>query len=153
MKQALNEELHKVRESAKIARETLLTELYGQRIFRPVTCEEWKIRSSFVLSKFLLARRQIIEKFQVYARIYKGLDAAVRPRRGTLSKEQGIVLKTWLFGHFHNPYPDESDKQYLAIHSRLTLSQINNWFINARVRIVAPCRDTLTNEKIKREGL
>ncbi|KAI5165063.1 hypothetical protein NEIRO03_0127 [Nematocida sp. AWRm78] len=46
------------------------------------------------------------------------------------------ILKTWLSKHIDNPYPDEVEKKYLIYKTGLGNTQINNWFINARRRIL-----------------
>lgn len=40
-----------------------------------------------------------------------------------------------------HPYPTEEEKRILAAQTRLTLLQVNNWFINARRRILQPMLD------------
>lgn len=49
-----------------------------------------------------------------------------------------MVLKEWLYQHFDKPYPSDEEKDVLASLTRLTRSQVSNWFINARVRIWQP---------------
>ncbi|KAG8013285.1 Homeobox protein Meis2, partial [Nibea albiflora] len=41
----------------------------------------------------------------------------------------------------HHPYPSEEQKKQLAQDTGLTILQVNNWFINARRRIVQPMID------------
>ncbi|EYC38110.1 hypothetical protein Y032_0742g1987 [Ancylostoma ceylanicum] len=41
----------------------------------------------------------------------------------------------------HHPYPSEEQKKQLANDTGLTILQVNNWFINARRRIVQPMID------------
>jgi len=55
-----------------------------------------------------------------------------------LPKEAVNTLKKWLFDNFHHPYPTEEQKHELAMQTDLTHSQVNYWFINARVRIWRP---------------
>ena len=43
--------------------------------------------------------------------------------------------------HFQHPYPTEEEKRVLASQTQLTLLQVNNWFINARRRILQPMLD------------
>ena len=35
-----------------------------------------------------------------------------------------------------NPYPDDATKACLAAQTSLTVEQISNWFVNARMRIL-----------------
>jgi hypothetical protein len=46
------------------------------------------------------------------------------------------VLREWLENHLENPYPAEEEKELLMNKTQLTMSQINNYFINARRRLV-----------------
>eukprot|EP00045_Choanoeca_perplexa_P010524 m.107178 g.107178 ORF g.107178 m.107178 type:complete len:446 (-) comp15307_c0_seq2:124-1461(-) len=46
------------------------------------------------------------------------------------------VLKAWLYEHTLTPYPSEEVKKELMQQSGLSLAQLNNWFINARRRLL-----------------
>ncbi|EEQ81616.1 hypothetical protein NCER_101892 [Vairimorpha ceranae BRL01] len=46
------------------------------------------------------------------------------------------IFKQWLKDHITNPYPSEVEKQEFCELTGLDISQINNWFINARRRLV-----------------
>lgn len=48
------------------------------------------------------------------------------------------VLKTWLMGHFDDPYPTAQEKEHLALETGITYEQVQHWFINARMRIWRP---------------
>eukprot|EP00742_Colponemidia_sp_Colp-10_P002870 GILJ01003064.1.p1 GENE.GILJ01003064.1~~GILJ01003064.1.p1 ORF type:complete len:451 (-),score=51.48 GILJ01003064.1:287-1450(-) len=63
---------------------------------------------------------------------------ALKGKRGSLPRPAIIKLRTWLFEHFEHPYPTEQQKAELADKTNLTYLQVNNWFINARVRIWRP---------------
>ncbi|CAH0548620.1 unnamed protein product [Brassicogethes aeneus] len=56
-----------------------------------------------------------------------------RPHLPTKAKNH---LKKWLFKHTDHPYPTDQEKQQLMIETNLTLLQVENWFINARRRIL-----------------
>ncbi|KAI9462951.1 homeobox KN domain-containing protein [Boletus coccyginus] len=65
-----------------------------------------------------------------------------RPRpikkRGKLPKETTDYLKAWLHRHSDHPYPSEEEKEQLCHATGLSMSQVSNWMINARRRILAP---------------
>lgn len=62
-------------------------------------------------------------------------------KRGIFPKTATNIMRAWLFQHLTHPYPSEEQKKELADQTSLTLSQVNNWFINARRRIVQPMID------------
>ncbi|VDH96373.1 Hypothetical predicted protein, partial [Mytilus galloprovincialis] len=51
------------------------------------------------------------------------------------TKQSSRVLKTWLREHRKNPYPTKTEKVMLAFSTRMTMTQISNWFANARRRM------------------
>lgn len=55
-----------------------------------------------------------------------------------MPKSAVSYLKVWLFEHFEHPYPSDEEKAGLSKQTNLTLTQVNNWFINARRRIWRP---------------
>lgn len=60
-------------------------------------------------------------------------------RKGKNSKiglESTSIMQRWLLENFHDPYPTQVKKQEMAKESRLTVCQVNNWFINARERVI-----------------
>ncbi|XP_058066109.1 homeobox protein Meis3-like [Anopheles bellator] len=59
-------------------------------------------------------------------------------KRGILPKQATSVMRAWLFQHLVHPYPTEEEKRVIAAQTNLTLLQVNNWFINARRRILLP---------------
>ena len=68
--------------------------------------------------------------------------SAKRPKkRGIFSKAATNILRAWLFQHLQHPYPSEDQKKQLGAETGLTILQVNNWFINARRRIVQPMID------------
>ncbi|KAF2029149.1 hypothetical protein EK21DRAFT_90044 [Setomelanomma holmii] len=57
-----------------------------------------------------------------------------RKRRGNLPKEATNMMKGWFAEHRHSPYPSEDQKMEFCERTGLTISQVSNWFINARRR-------------------
>lgn len=46
------------------------------------------------------------------------------------------MLQKWLLENFSDPYPTHTKKTEMAKLSKLSIYQVNNWFINARERVV-----------------
>ncbi|XP_054636182.1 homeobox protein Meis1-like isoform X2 [Dunckerocampus dactyliophorus] len=62
-------------------------------------------------------------------------------KRGIFPKAATNTLRAWLFQHLAHPYPSEEQKRRLSHDTHLSVLQVNNWFINARRRIVQPMID------------
>ena len=64
------------------------------------------------------------------------------------------MLKFFL-GNYENPYPNEATKKQLIEETGLTRSQVINWFINARRRLIKPLlsesADQMNKKIIKRK--
>jgi len=72
-------------------------------------------------------------------------------KRGVLPKQATQVMKSWLFQHIVHPYPTEDEKRQISQQTNLTLLQVNNWFINARRRILQPMLDASTPSENKQK--
>ncbi|XP_065056241.1 homeobox protein PKNOX1-like isoform X1 [Rhopilema esculentum] len=66
-------------------------------------------------------------------------------KRGIFPKHATNIMKAWLFQHLVHPYPTEDEKRQIAAQTNLTILQVNNWFINARRRILQPMLDSSTS--------
>ncbi|XP_012233469.1 homeobox protein PKNOX2-like isoform X2 [Linepithema humile] len=75
-----------------------------------------------------------------------------RQKRGVLPKHATGIMRTWLFQHLVHPYPTEDEKRQIASQTNLTLLQVNNWFINARRRILQPMLDGAGADATSRAG-
>ncbi|KAL0130691.1 hypothetical protein PUN28_002370 [Cardiocondyla obscurior] len=75
-----------------------------------------------------------------------------RQKRGVLPKHATSIMRTWLFQHLVHPYPTEDEKRQIASQTNLTLLQVNNWFINARRRILQPMLDGAGTDATSRTG-
>nr|XP_053629749.1 uncharacterized protein LOC128686743 isoform X1 [Cherax quadricarinatus] len=63
-------------------------------------------------------------------------SSETRRRRSCHSREVYQMLSSWLFDHHHHPYPDDDQKVFLMQQTGLSAQQINQWFINARRRLL-----------------
>jgi len=57
-------------------------------------------------------------------------------RRGHLPDRAIRHLKGWFYAHRTHPYPSEDEKNVLMEYTGLSKGQINNWFTNARRRLL-----------------
>ncbi|KAJ5983642.1 hypothetical protein N7481_005741 [Penicillium waksmanii] len=71
------------------------------------------------------------------------VDPRTRRRRGNLPKPVTDILRAWFHEHLDHPYPSEEDKQMFMTRTGLTISQISNWFINARRRQLPALRNQM----------
>ncbi|KAL9650301.1 hypothetical protein ABK040_014955 [Willaertia magna] len=69
-----------------------------------------------------------------------------------LPPEAKKVLENWFLEHWTNPYPSNQEKEDLCEQTQLTLTQINNWFINKRGRSLKSVKEKLKSETTKEEG-
>lgn len=66
----------------------------------------------------------------------------LKSRRTNYPKHVSQILRKWLQDHVKNPYPSDSEKVILREKTGLDATQINNWFINARRRILPFLRES-----------
>ena len=69
----------------------------------------------------------------------RGRSAAMAARRGQTVEqyaETQRVLRAWVFEHSDDPYPTREEKEELMRETGLERMQLDNWFINARRRLV-----------------
>lgn len=67
----------------------------------------------------------------------------VRQRRQTM-QDMARPLKHWLYRNRASPYPSKAQKLELAHSSHMTLTQVSNWFANARRRL----KNTVTDPRM-----
>ncbi|OJJ40719.1 hypothetical protein ASPWEDRAFT_166783 [Aspergillus wentii DTO 134E9] len=73
------------------------------------------------------------------------IDPKNKRRRGNLPKPVTDILRAWFHDHLDHPYPSEEDKQMFMTRTGLSISQISNWFINARRRQLPALRNQMRN--------
>lgn len=62
------------------------------------------------------------------------IEGRTRPKRET-ARNMCRPLKQWLYAHRDLPYPNKGEKLDLAAKSKMTITQVSNWFANARRRL------------------
>nr|Q8MIC2.1 RecName: Full=Homeobox protein TGIF2LX; AltName: Full=TGF-beta-induced transcription factor 2-like protein; AltName: Full=TGFB-induced factor 2-like protein, X-linked; AltName: Full=TGIF-like on the X [Papio hamadryas]CAC87902.2 TGIF-like protein on the X [Papio hamadryas] len=71
-----------------------------------------------------------------------------KKRKGYLPAESVKILRRWMYKHRFRAYPSEAEKRMLSKKTNLSLSQISNWFINARRRILPDMLQRRGNDRI-----
>ncbi|KAI5305886.1 hypothetical protein KEM56_002995 [Ascosphaera pollenicola] len=77
-------------------------------------------------------------------------ESKTKKRRGNLPKKVTDILRAWFHAHLDHPYPSEDDKQMLINQTGLTISQISNWFINARRRQLPALRNQVRASTVRK---
>ena len=57
-------------------------------------------------------------------------------KRKNLPQHSRRILKDWIDEHIDAPHPTDGEKKALAEAAKITIEQVSNWFVNARVRYV-----------------
>jgi hypothetical protein len=67
--------------------------------------------------------------------------------RENYAKDVVDLLKNWLIQHAIDPYPSEGEKDVMCAKTGLRRDQLNNWFVNARRRLLPrmTCESTRTS--------
>lgn len=80
-------------------------------------------------------KNEIFDKF--YTNNEEKNETKLQNRRNNYPKKVTKFFKKWLSKNLHNPYPSELEKNYFSEKTGLDINQINNWFVNARRRIIS----------------
>lgn len=70
-----------------------------------------------------------------------------RKKRQNLPRQTTLILLSWLSEHLDRPYPNSREKYELLMKTRLTIQQLDNWFINARRRKINILRKLKENDQ------
>ena len=143
-------QLDRIRRGAREALHQLSTILVDQLRFRIMTQTDILELQCKVVDRFVVARNCVLERYSHYVKSRTWIEnMSTNQRRRCLSHQQNNILRMWLYQNFKNPYPDEEEKAYIVEETRLTMEQVNNWFINARSRFWKPATDFLYRESLE----
>ncbi|KAJ5071319.1 hypothetical protein M0811_10381 [Anaeramoeba ignava] len=88
-----------------------------------------------------LLKRQAEEKPKQVSETLPEQEKKKKKARKSLSPESKRVLLIWLFYNIKNPYPTNEEKLTLSQKAKVPLVQVNNFFVNARRRLLKPILD------------
>ncbi|KAJ3126518.1 hypothetical protein HK098_007418 [Nowakowskiella sp. JEL0407] len=85
-----------------------------------------------------------------------GEERKSRKTRPNFSKDVIALLTTWILTHYDNPYPQKDVKQRMQEQTGLSELQLDNWFSNARRRLLVKDETTkrysIANRAPKKRG-
>ena len=122
-------------------RQTMLLDQLAN-LYLPLFVSDYNLWTR-IYSMFQTARTTIIEECNSALTTTNNTEQAqvVTPQiaRGgfrTLPEFAVNILEAWLLEHVHNPYPTTAEKKQLSEATGLTPTQVKNWFINKRARVI-----------------
>ncbi|KAJ8368324.1 hypothetical protein SKAU_G00083520 [Synaphobranchus kaupii] len=128
-------------QQGNVAMTTINSQVSGGTLYQPVSMVT---SHGQVLTQALPQGTIQIQNAQLnldLSALLEGDDKKSKNKRGVLPKQATNIMRSWLFQHLMHPYPTEDEKRQIAGQTNLTLLQVNNWFINARRRILQPMLD------------
>jgi len=101
---------------------------------RPVTHKEIDRMVSIIRKKFNTIQVQLKQSTCEAVMILRSRFLDARRKRRNFSKQASEILNEYFYSHLSNPYPSEEAKEELARKCKISVSQVNNWFGNKRIR-------------------
>lgn len=101
---------------------------------RPVAPKEVDRMVAIVRKKFTAIELQLKQSTCEAVMVLRSKFLDARRKRRNFSKTATEVLNEYFYSHLSNPYPSEEAKEELARKCGITVSQVNNWFGNKRIR-------------------
>lgn len=101
---------------------------------RPITPKEIERMVQIIHKKFNSIQVQLKQSTCEAVMILRSRFLDARRKRRNFSKQASEILNEYFYSHLSNPYPSEEAKEELARKCGITVSQINNWFGNKRIR-------------------
>jgi len=149
VREKYREELEKLDKVCQEFSSRMLALLREQNVYRPITSEESEAKVSGIQQKFDFVKSQLRQNVCSAVLALQKQYKQTKKKRRTLPKKATEGLSTWFFEHINDPYPSEEEKSLLAAGGGLTITQVNNWFGNKRIRYKRKCLE----EEAKRNRL
>jgi len=108
--------------------------LKEQSRMRPVTHKEIDRMVGIIKKKFNGIQIQLKQSTCEAVMMLRSRFLDARRKRRNFSKHASEILNEYFYSHLSNPYPSEEAKEELAKRCKITVSQVNNWFGNKRIR-------------------
>lgn len=135
LKNAYTDELEKLNRVCNEFITKLTAVLTEQGRLRLVTQQEIAAKSMAIQQKFDFVRNQLRSNVcSAITLLQKQYNHLSKKRRRSLSKNATEILNKWFRDNLNDPYPSDEQKSMLATQCVLSLTQVNNWFGNKRIR-------------------
>jgi len=128
------EELEKYDQACNDFTTHVMNLLKEQSRMRPVTHKEIDRMVSIIRKKFNTIQIQLKQSTCEAVMILRSRFLDARRKRRNFSKQASEILNEYFYSHLSNPYPSEEAKEELARKCKISVSQVNNWFGNNRIR-------------------
>jgi len=149
LKDKYNEELEKLNRVCAEFCSRMFNLLREQSTLRPLSDQETQMKLHAIQQKFDYVKNQLRQNVcNAIVSLEKQYNHQ-RKKRRALPKKAAESLSNWFFEHLNDPYPSEEEKSILAAQGGLTITQVNNWFGNKRIRYKRKCLE----EEAKRAGI
>ena len=101
---------------------------------RPITAKEIERMVQIINKKFTSIQIQLKQSTCEAVMILKSRFLDARRKRRNFNKKSSDVLYEYFYANLANPYPSDEVKEELSRQAGITVSQVNNWFGNKRIR-------------------
>jgi len=129
-----NQELEKYEQACNEFTTHVMNLLREQSRTRPITPKEIERMVQIVHRKFNSIQLQLKQSTCEAVMILRSRFLDARRKRRNFSKNASEILNEYFYSHLANPYPSEEAKEELAKKCNISVSQVNNWFGNKRIR-------------------
>jgi len=129
-----NQELEKYDQACNEFTTHVMNLLREQSRTRPITPKEIERMVNIIHKKFNSIQVQLKQSTCEAVMILRSRFLDARRKRRNFSKQASEILNEYFYSHLANPYPSEEAKEELARKCGITVSQVNNWFGNKRIR-------------------
>lgn len=129
-----NEELEKYDNGCQEFTTHVMNLLREQSRTRPISPKEIEKMMKIIQKKFRVIEIQLKQSSCEAVMLLKSRFLDSRRNRRNHTKKSSEILNEYFYANLSNPYPSEEMKEELARKCGITLSQVNNWFGNKRIR-------------------
>jgi len=134
IKRIYQQEIEKHNQGCTEFTDHVMNLLREQSRTRPITAKEIDRMVQIINKKFTFIQIQLKQSTCEGIMILKSRFLDARRKRRNFNKKSSDVLYEYFYANLTNPYPSDEVKEELGRQAGITVSQVNNWFGNKRIR-------------------